>query len=253
MAVTVRAARRPLPRSIKADVLLLTVRDGQLEGLAKRLRGRVVAEAVVLHVAGALGPEVLAPLRGACAGIGHMHPLVAFAAPTWSPALEGVFAHVGGDPAAARAGRKLARAMGMRPAAFPRMKLGVYHAAAALVASGAVALVQAGMEVLGSEGIGEQRAQAMLGPLLRSAAQNVQHLGLPTALTGVVRRGDTDRARRHLVDIEKAAPGRGVLYAELLAAQLPLARALGEAEASDLMSLDRLLAGRLAARRRREG
>lgn len=249
--VVIRSGRRPLPQRVAGDAVLVAVRDGRIGTVASELRGRVDPGAVVLHLAGAHGPEALGALRGWCAGVGQLHPLVAFASARSCPELRGVFAHVDGDPAARRVGRELAKGMGMRPATIAGIDLQSYHAAAGLVASGAVALVQAGVEILAAQGIASSRAVAMLGPLLASVAHNVKALGLPGALTGVTRRGDAALAQAHLEAIERAAPGRGLLYVQLLAAQLPLARALGEASKAQLECLDRLVLRSAAGRRAR--
>ena len=69
----------------------------------------------------------------------------------------------------------------------------------------------------------------MLGALLGSVAFNVSALGLPQALTGPVRRGDADAVRGHLAVLGAQDPEIEALYRLLVAAQLPMARALAEA------------------------
>ena len=89
------------------------------------------------------------------------------------------------------------------PATFarlPRLDEVGYHAAAGLVANGAAALAAVGVELLVVSGVPRKEAPKMLGPLLRSVAENVEALGFPDALTGPIRRGDRrdshPRARR---------------------------------------------------------
>jgi prephenate dehydrogenase len=80
--VTLRAARKGLPKkTIDADVVILALRDRDLLPTAEKLRdARLVAKrAVVVHVAGALDAEPLAPLRAVCKGVAQMHPMIAFA------------------------------------------------------------------------------------------------------------------------------------------------------------------------------
>jgi predicted short-subunit dehydrogenase-like oxidoreductase (DUF2520 family) len=69
----------------------------------------------------------------------------------------------------------------------------------------------------------------MLGPLLRSVAENVEKLGLPEALTGPVRRGDAAGVGKHLETLERIAPGLLPFYVAAAKVQLPLARVLGDA------------------------
>jgi predicted short-subunit dehydrogenase-like oxidoreductase (DUF2520 family) len=81
----------------------------------------------------------------------------------------------------------------------------------------------------------------MLGPLLRSVAENVERLGMPDALTGPVRRGDVGGVDRHLQTLRRLAPHLVPFYAAAGIAQLPHARALGEAPGEALDAIHQLL------------
>jgi predicted short-subunit dehydrogenase-like oxidoreductase (DUF2520 family) len=230
-AVTLRARRRALPRTvIDADVLVLATRDGDVGALATELASRrlVSKRTVVVHVAGALDAEVLAPLRGVAAGIGQAHPLLSFASPAAPPALRGAHVLVSGDSIAVRRASRLFRALDMVPRAWS-VDRALYHAAAGLVANGAAALAQAGATLLVRAGAPERDVARALAPLLRSVADNVARVGLPAALTGPVRRGDAVTVGRHLDAMGVAAPDVVPLYVESARAQLGMARALGDA------------------------
>ncbi len=83
--VTLRALRKGLPsKPIDAPFVVLAVRDRDLLPLAERLRDAHLIghrEVVVVHCAGALGPEPLAPLRSANVAVAQMHPMISFASP----------------------------------------------------------------------------------------------------------------------------------------------------------------------------
>jgi predicted short-subunit dehydrogenase-like oxidoreductase (DUF2520 family) len=81
----------------------------------------------------------------------------------------------------------------------------------------------------------------MLGPLLRSVAENVEALGLPEALTGPVRRGDADALRRHLATLRAKLPSAVPLYLAAARAQLPLAAAIGDARPEALRAAAEVL------------
>jgi predicted short-subunit dehydrogenase-like oxidoreductase (DUF2520 family) len=245
VAVRLQRARGRMPRAIDTDVLLLATRDRDLPLLAERLRGVVSPGTAVLHVAGALGPEPLAPLRGACAGVGQMHPLLSFASRRRSPTLEGATVHVQGDPVAVARARRLARVLGMRPRTLAGLDTALYHAAAGLVANGAAALAAVGADLLVRAGVDPALAPAMLGPLLRSVAENVEALGFPQALTGPVRRGDLAALERHLGVLAAELPRALPLYLAAAQAQLPLARAIGDAPEASFRAIQRALALRL--------
>jgi predicted short-subunit dehydrogenase-like oxidoreductase (DUF2520 family) len=226
-----RAAREGLPRKIEADVVVLAVRDRDLAPTASRMReaSLVPPRAVVVHVAGALGAEPLAALRGACAGVAQMHPMISFASPRWTPGLERGNVHIQGDPAAVRRAGEIARLLGMTPRTIPSLDTIAYHASAGLVANGAAALAAVGAELLVRAGVDRATAPKMLGPLLRSVAENVERLGFPQALTGPVRRGDTAGLEKHLATLRAKLPDAVPFYLAAARAQLPLARAIGDA------------------------
>lgn len=243
--VTLRAARQELPRkAIDADLLVLAVRDGKLSEVVEALASRrlVTSRTVVVHCAGALGVQPLLPLKGMARGVGQMHPMISFASTKLAPALDRGQVNVDGDPAAIRVAERVARRLGMSPRRLPHVDKVAYHAAAGLVANGAAALAAAGSELLGKAGVEPPLAAKMLGPLLRSVAENVERLGLPGALTGPVRRGDLSGVKRHLEVIADRAPGLVPLYRALVAAQAPLARALGDAEPSVFDAIEGLAA-----------
>jgi predicted short-subunit dehydrogenase-like oxidoreductase (DUF2520 family) len=229
--VRLRAARKGLPQAIDADVVVLAVRDRDLGPVAEQMRvaGIVPRRAVAVHVAGALGADVLAPLRSACAGVAQMHPMISFASPRWSPGLLRGNVHIQGDPRAVARARALARRLGMTPRTIPGLDTIAYHAAAGLVANGAAALAAVGAELLVRGGVAPEVAPRMLGPLLRSVAENVERLGFPGALTGPVRRGDLGAVEKHLATLASKLPSAVPLYLAAAEAQLPLARAIGDA------------------------
>jgi predicted short-subunit dehydrogenase-like oxidoreductase (DUF2520 family) len=243
---TLRAARKGLPRSIEADLVVVAVRDRDVRPVAEAMRsaGIVPARAAVVHVAGALDAEALAPLRGACAGVAQMHPMIAFASTRRAPSLAQGNVRLQGDaPAVARA-RAFAKKLGMVPRALPGLDTVAYHAAAGLVANGAAALAAVGAELLVRGGVPRDVAPAMLGPLLRSVAENVASLGFPEALTGPVRRGDLAGVERHLATLQAKLPEAVPLYLAASAAQIPLARAIGDATNESLDALAAELARR---------
>jgi predicted short-subunit dehydrogenase-like oxidoreductase (DUF2520 family) len=245
-SVLLRSARKGLPRRIDAELVVLAVRDGQVADTARALAdaGIVPRRSVVVHVAGALGADVLDTLRAHCAGVGQMHPLLAFAG---RPEPKGTAARpsmiLSGDAAAVRRAGTFARSVGFAARTYPKLDPTAYHAAAALVANGAVGLVAAGIDVLVAAGVPRAQAPLLLGPLLASVAENVSALGMPRALTGPVRRGDAATVQRHSDALQRAAPRALPLYIACVRAQLSTARALGEASERDYDAMDRWAAG----------
>ncbi len=260
--VVLRPARRGVPTTrIDANVIVLAVRDRQLGPVASDLAvsGVVPRRAVVVHNAGALPSLALEPLRGICAGVAQMHPMISFASRTFFPSLTKGHCHVEGDPVAVSRARVLAKRLGMTPRTFRRLDTVGYHAAAGLVANGAAALAAVGTDLLAASGVPRAVAPKMLGPLLRSVAENVENLGFPEALTGPIRRGDPSAIERQLAVLAERLPASLPLFVAAAFAQLPLARAIGEADAAGFDGIERVLrsaergrisAGRAGSRRR---
>jgi predicted short-subunit dehydrogenase-like oxidoreductase (DUF2520 family) len=242
IAVTLHPARKGVPKKkIDVDLLVLAVRDKDLGPLARDLadRGLVSKRTACVHVAGAQTAEAIAPLRAVSAGVAQMHPMISFASLRVFPSFSRGQVHVKGDPVAERRARALVRRIGMTPRTFASLDTVGYHAAAGLVANGAAALAAVGVELLAASGVPEDVAPAMLGPLLRSVAENVEALGFPEALTGPVRRGDAGAVERHFGVLRARLPSAFPLYLASVGAQIPLARKIGEATPE---SLDAILA-----------
>ena len=239
--VTLRPARKKLPRTIDADVVVLAVRDRDLAPLAEKMVGVVSVRSVVVHVAGALSAEALSALRGRCAGVAQMHPMISFASTRFAPSLHHGNVAVQGDTVAVARARRLARLLGMTPRTIPGLDTVAYHAAAGLVANGAAALGALGAELLVKAGVPRAVAAQMLGPLLRSVADNVEALGFPEALTGPVRRGDAAGVEKHLKTLREKLPEAVPLYLAAAEAQLPLAKAIGDAHEDQLAAVARAL------------
>lgn len=234
------ARKRSLRVRSGDDLVVLATRDGALPALVQKLArpGALPAKSVVVHVAGAFGPELLAPLAERCLGVGQAHLLASIASHTKPPRLEGATLLVQGDAIAVKRAKALAKALGMR-ARNQRVTPALYHAAAALVANGSVAVVAAGVDLLVRAGVPRREARHWLGPLLATVADNVSAFGVPESLTGPVRRGDLATIRAHL-ESAKIEPRTRGLYAFLVLAQLPLAAALGEAPKEALRGIQSL-------------
>jgi predicted short-subunit dehydrogenase-like oxidoreductase (DUF2520 family) len=252
-SVTLWPARRGVPvQPIDAAVIVLSVRDKQLGAVAADFAqsGIVKRNAVVVHNAGALPAEALAALRGVCAGVAQMHPMISFGSKTFFPTLERGHCHVKGDAIAEKKIRGLVKKIGMTPRTFKKLDTIGYHAAAGLVANGAAALGAIGAELLVVSGVPRKEAAKMLGPLLRSVAENVEALAFPEALTGPVRRGDAGAIDRQIGLLRDRLPEAVPLFLASARAQIPLARAIGDAPWQSFDEMEMVLR---RAERAREG
>lgn len=187
-------------------LLVLAVPDGAVATLAASVRP---GDAVVVHLAGSLGLDVLAPHPRAAS----LHPLVALPDPErGAERLRGAWFATAGDPAVG----EVVEALGGRAVAVADTDRVAYHAAAAMAANHLVALL--GQVERVAAGIGVPLAAYL--ELARGALDDVAAVGPAAALTGPVSRGDWGTVTRHL---EALPPGERPAYALLADAARRLA------------------------------
>lgn len=200
-----------------ASLALLCVSDDAQAELAARAAPFAPGRGgVALTVSGFHGPDVLAPLAARGWDPGRLHPLVPL--PPLAAGGEGApelaerarrlrgafFALGGGERARAEAARLVerldGRALALRDDAGP-----AYHAAAALVANGAVALADAAREVLG-DAVPADEGRRALAALLAAVADELGRRGARDALTGPAARGDARVVAGHLAVLARLGP-----------------------------------------------
>ncbi len=184
-----------------ADAVVLAVPDDAIADVARAVRpDRSVA---VVHLAGSLGLDVLAPHRRRAA----LHPLVALPDPDTGARrlVSGVTFAVAGDPIASA----VAAALGGTTVDVPDDARAAYHAAACVAANHVVALLGHVERIAREVGLPLE----VFLPLARAAVDDAGRLGPRRALTGPAARGDWRTLARHLDAIpegERAAYRAGV-------------------------------------------
>jgi predicted short-subunit dehydrogenase-like oxidoreductase (DUF2520 family) len=205
-----RAAGEPADAARAAPLVLLTVPDRAIAPLCEALaRAEAFSPAsIVLHTSGALSSAALAPARDLCgAAVGSLHPLQSFASPEQALGLlRGVFFCAEGDPPALEAAARIAKALEARFVTIRPESKALYHAGACAASNFLVALEDLAVQLLAQAGIRAPDALQMLLPLVRGTIANLQHLGLPDALTGPVARGDSGTVERHRQAIRDNCP-----------------------------------------------
>lgn len=183
-----------------ARLVLLAVPDRDIADVAASL---APGSAVVAHVAGSLGLDVLAPHER----VASVHPLVSLPDATLgADRLAGAWFAVAGDPAAS----EVVTALGGRAVEVADEDRTTYHAAAAVAANHLVALLGQVDRLARSVGV---PLEAYLD-LARGALDNVAEVGPVAALTGPVARGDRDTVVRHLAAMPQDERAAYALLAE---------------------------------------
>jgi predicted short-subunit dehydrogenase-like oxidoreductase (DUF2520 family) len=223
--VTVGRLRASLSR---AAVILVTVRDSQIDDALRELLGAGPApDAVFLHASGSAEPAMLEVVRGAGHPAGTFHPLVPLADPARAAeALRGAYIGIDGDGAARTVSRALAAALGAHTLEIPPGEKARYHAAAVIVSNFPAVLLRVGERVLRDAGVAPEEALGAARALLRVAAANVEGGDVARILTGPIVRGDAGTVRSH-VNALAADPEALAVYRALSLAALELARESG--------------------------
>jgi predicted short-subunit dehydrogenase-like oxidoreductase (DUF2520 family) len=190
-----------------AAIVVIATPDRAIEQAALTVEPSVEPGALVIHLAGSRGLDVLAPLRAKRPGvrIGALHPLQSFPSATAGlERLPGAWAAVAGDDEVA----ELARAMGMRPFLLPDDQRTRYHAAAVVASNHLVALLGQVERLAATCGVPFEAFQ----PLVEASVENAFGIGPAGALTGPVARGDLGTVEQHLAALD---PGERDAYRAL--------------------------------------
>ena len=237
----------PLVASVEAagqgEIVLLAVPDDALADVVVELAeaGVLRADAWAVHVSGAAGLGVLAPLVAAGARRLAMHPLQTV------PDVEGAIDRIPGsavavtaeDPDGVALGERLARDVGGLPFVLADERRPLYHAAAVFASNYVVAA--AGIaEVLFREAGVPDAAGALL-PLARASLDNVGRLGPDEALTGPAVRGDDGTVASNLAALRDAAPHTIPAYVALCRLALDMGERAGRLPPEGRVAVEEVL------------
>ena len=226
-----------VPWLAAVDIVLLAVPDAAIAAAARRLE-QVSAKHVVLHLAGPIGIEALAPLRESGAALGAFHPLLGLRGLETPPErFRGAIAALAGDERALATGRDLATALGIVAIPVPGPERARYHAGAVFAANYLVTLAGAAERLMIQAGLPEGVAREGIARLMESSLANVRDAGPSAALTGPIVRGDVGTVERHLEALGDSP--EGVLYRALGKETLRLASLSPEVRAK----IERLMGG----------
>jgi predicted short-subunit dehydrogenase-like oxidoreductase (DUF2520 family) len=175
-----------------AGLVIIATPDAAISDAAVALAPSLRPGALVVHLSGARGLDVLDPLVQCRAdvAVGALHPLQTLPsdAERAVAGLTGAWAAVDGSERVV----DLATDLGLHP--FRVADRGRYHAAASVASNHVVALLGQLDRLAASAGV---PLEAFL-PLVQASLDHAAALGPADALTGPVARGDVDTVRSHL-------------------------------------------------------
>ncbi len=193
----------------ECNLIIIAISDDAISTVGRQLaaalrlqtkvaRGKA-GRRVALHTSGALGAEVLAPLRSAGFAVGSIHPLVSISdSETGADWLSRAYFSVQGDPHASRIARQLVRDLGGKSFRINPKAKALYHAAALMTSPNMTALFDIALEMLTRCGLTKTRARHVLLPLVESTLANLKTQDPSAALTGTFKRGDVATVEKHI-------------------------------------------------------
>lgn len=202
----------------KAEIVFITTSDSAIENVCIKIarEGGFNPGAIVFHMSGALSSEILRSARDVGANIASLHPLQSLADVKEAVVnIPGSYFCIEGDDVALSMAQKIVHTLRGKEITIKADKKPLYHAGASVASNFLVATVGFGLELFEAVGINRQEALKALMPLIKGTVKNIENLGIPSALTGPISRGDTGVVEDHLRVISKERPELLRLYAEL--------------------------------------
>ncbi len=187
-----------ISRNSSAELVWICVPDDLIATVAGEISARADwRDKMVLHSSGALGSDVLLPLKKAGALIASAHPLMSFVRDL-KPDFFGVPFALEGDAKALTIAGAIVRSLGAKPFRIERQLKAAYHAFGFFSSPLLVALIATAQQVAGLAGLEERQALELMEPIVRRTIDNCFRQSPNMAFSGPLRRGDIKTISKHL-------------------------------------------------------
>ena len=228
--VSARPQITPQDAAKAADILFITTSDSAIEEVAGQIawEGGIQPGQVVVHMSGALSSDVLSRDRACGAVVLSVHPLQSFANEERAVQnLPGSVFSIEGDEEGYPVAQAIVEALGGEYFFIDQKAKPLYHASACVVSNYLVTVIGFGAKLMESVGIPRQSAIKALLPLIEGTVSNIAAIGVPSALTGPIARGDQSTVEKHLEVMHEMTPHMVELYAMLGLHTVEVAEAKG--------------------------
>lgn len=190
---------------------------------------------IAVHSSGALGSEVLNPLKTLGAAIASAHPLMTFVSSSQG-ILTGVPFAMEGDAKAMSIIGPVVRSLGGKPFRIAPESKVAYHLFGFFSSPALAALIVSAQQAGKLAGLTDRHARELMEPIVRQTIDNCFRTDPGRAFSGPLRRGDAATIRKHL-DVLKQTPELRDVYRSLGR------MALKHLPTGNLPKLKKLLAG----------
>jgi predicted short-subunit dehydrogenase-like oxidoreductase (DUF2520 family) len=231
-----------------ADCWLIGTGDDQIDRTATALAEsrEDLSGALVFHLAGRFGLDVLAPLAGRGARLAALHPVRSLTDDRLTLAeFAGTACVAEGSGEALGRLEPLVRSIGGLWLPVRDIQRGLYHAAVSIVSNVTKAVAWKAQNWLEHAGLPETTSAAVTHQLLGSTVEDLARAGAKRSITGPVVRGDSRTIEAHLDALKSAYPDDVDVYRILAVTVLELAQDRGDLDAETLRRFETLLGARL--------
>ncbi len=205
----------------KAQGIFITVPDQQIASVAEQLKSFDLNDRFVVHMSGLVSAEVLEPLGAQGALIGSLHPLQTFNERFLEPHVwDNITCTFQGDLRLLTLLHGLFSPLHIRLLPVTAAQKTAIHLAAVVAANYQVALYAWAQQILEESQLKSHDVARLLGPLVRTVAENFTTKPLPEILSGPIQRGDTQTIHQHLNLLERQKDGSSVQLYKLLGRKL---------------------------------
>jgi len=207
------------------DIVILSVPDDDIETVATELADTNInwKEKTVFHCSGLLPSEALLALKSRGALTASLHPVQTFPKKERNSGLfQEIYFGLEGDKTAVETAKTVVRALGGKHIILDAKDKPLFHAACSVASSHLAALLNMSSSLLVKMGLDEKTAIEIIFPLIQRTLHNVKNIGVSSALTGPVIRGDQKTLLSHLESL-KESPRHSDAYISLARMVLEIA------------------------------
>lgn len=223
---------------------MISTSDGAISDAAALLANSLndLGGAVVYHLSGRFGPEILEAASAAGAQCAAVHPVRSMPGLLSEPEkFAGTTCVAEGSQSALEALAPLFRSAGAQWREVGELDRGLYHAALSLVSNVTKGVMWKAQNWLEAAGLDADAASRVSESLLSITADDVFKYGARHSITGPVVRGDTATVEAHLAALARFDARDEEIYRVLAFAVFELARERGDLDDAVLRRFEELL------------
>ena len=225
-----------------ADITLICVDDGSIQGACEALAASFKVGSVVGHCSGSLDSSILKSAQRRGCSVASCHPLNTFpdielSLQRFASTDHGSYMYSEGDADALSVLLDIFEHAGFNNTCIEREAKPLYHAACVFACNYLTSLVDMSLETASDAGLNKQSFWMSLQPLIQSTLENITANGTVGALSGPIARGDHATVERHMLALGQRSESLTSSYADLGLTALEIAIKKGELSNGDIARL----------------